>query len=112
MDDSKQILQMLGKIDGKLEGLEHTVDSNHAAINQRLNDIQKSNEQRFDGIERSVDERLKSIENNIGARLDTLEERVGEVEDEQKNMIWKIAGWSGLSGALVTGVVELLKNAK
>ena len=112
MDDSKQILQMLGKIDGKLEGLEHTVDSNHAAINQRLNDIQKSNEQRFDGIERSVDERLKSIENNIGARLDHLENRVEHVESEQKNMIWKIAGWSGLSGALVTGVVELLKHAK
>ena len=112
MDESKQILQMLGKIDGQIEGLERTAEHNHAAINQRLDDIQKSNEQRFDGIERSVDTRLRSIEDSIGKRLDGLEERVGEIEDEQKNMIWKIAGWSGLSGALVTGVVELLKHAK
>ena len=88
---------MLGKIDGQLEGLGRTVDANHKAVNQRLDDLQKSNEHRFDGIERS---------------FDGLETRVEHVESEQKTMIWKIAGWSGLSGALVTGVVELLKHAK
>ncbi len=112
MDDSKQILQMLGKIDGQLEGLGRTVDANHKAVNQRLDDLQKSNEHRFDVMERGFDTRLKSIEDNIGTRLDHLENRVEHVETEQKNMIWKIAGWSGLSGALVTGVVELLKHAK
>ena len=90
MDETKQILQMLGKIDGKLEGLERTIDLNQQNINQRLDDLQKSNDQRFDSIEK----------------------RVEHVEEEQKNMIWKVAGWSGLTGAIVTGAVELMKQFK
>lgn len=90
MDDSTQIMHMLGQISGKLDGMEKHMTANHTAVNQRLDEIQKSNNQRFDA----------------------LESRVEHVEEEQKSMIWKIASWSSLGGALVAGVVQLLQNHK
>ena len=86
--DNDQIIQLLGEIRGELRGVSEVIKNNHAAVNQRLEDMASSNERRFDAIEK----------------------RVEHVETEQKNMIWKISGWSGLGGALVAGVIELLKQ--
>lgn len=90
MSDSTQIMHMLGQISGKLDGMEKHIAANHTAVNQRLDEIQNSNNQRFDALEK----------------------RVEHVEEEQKSMIWKIASWSSLGGALVAGVVQILQNHK
>ena len=86
--ESSQILQVLGEIRGELKGINAMIAANHTSVNQRLEDMQKSNDQRLDGIEA----------------------RVEHVEAEQKAIIWKVAGWSSLGGAIVTAGVELIKH--
>jgi hypothetical protein len=86
--ESSQILQVLGEIRGELKGINAMIAANNTSVNQRLEDMQKSNDQRLDGIEA----------------------RVEHVEAEQKAIIWKVAGWSSLGGAIVTAGVELIKH--
>lgn len=88
MADNDQIVQLLGEIRGELKGINAVMERNHQSMNQRLDDIQSSNNQRFDAVERRVD----------------------HMESEQKAIIWKVASWSSLGGAIVAGGVELIKH--
>lgn len=89
-DQSSQLLGALGEIKGELKGINQAIERNHIATNQRLNDIQDSNNMRFDAIER----------------------RVEHVESEQKAQALKIAGWSSLSGAIISIGVAAIQHFK
>lgn len=87
MGENDQVIQLLGEIKGELKGINQVIHANHSSVQQRFDDMQKSIDQRFDSIEK----------------------RVEHVESEQKNIIWKVASWSSLGGAVVAGSVELMK---
>ena len=82
------ISQQLGLVLGKLDGIEKMMDANHVSINRRLDDMQDNNDRRFDAVEK----------------------RVEHIETEQKNIIWKVASWSSLGGAIVAGSIEAIKH--
>lgn len=82
------ISKQLGLVLGKLEGIEKMMDANHIALHRRLDDMQDNNDRRFDAVEK----------------------RVEHIEAEQKNIIWKVASWSSLGGAIVAGSIEAMKH--
>ena len=87
-NNSDTISMQLGQILGKLDGIDRVINANHESVSKRLEDMQANNDRRFDSIEK----------------------RVEHVETEQKNIIWKVASWSSLGGAIVAGGLEIIKR--
>lgn len=98
--ENDQVIQLLGELKGELKGMRDVITANHESAKQRT----ESNHI-------AVNQRLTDMQEAMGQRLDAVEKRIEHVEVEQKNIIWKVASWSSLGGAIVAGGIELIKHA-
>jgi len=83
------LLIAFGKIQATLDGLREQARQHHGELMRRMDDLDKAAHQRMDGIE----------------------DRVEVLEHDNKRNI-RQAGMGAIGGALVTGLIELLKYVK
>lgn len=119
--DNSQVMHSIGELTGAVREM-------NAGLTRRINDIRediqkldRATNERMDRLEAGLNRRiddvssgLKAMDESVGKRIDSLGTRVTNLEAEDKRIIKDVARMSamggGVGGALVTGLVELLKQ--
>lgn len=81
-------LVQLAEVKGQLTMIVQLIQTNHGATHQRIDDLRKTVESRFAGVEN----RLETIEQN------------------ERGTAIRAAGSGAFSGAIVAGVIEVIKH--
>jgi DNA anti-recombination protein RmuC len=110
--EQNEILMAIGKLTATVDSLQRSIDQSRADNNQRLDSLSKSLGQRMEDLQKSTEQRIDVFENHTEQRFVAVEKRLSHVEEQQSQLTWKIVGFVGLGGALVTAVVEGLKYLK
>lgn len=108
--DNSQVMHSIGELTGAVREM-------NAGLTRRINDIRED----IQKLDRATNERMNRLEAGLNRRIDdvssglkSLGTRVTNLEAEDKRIIKDVARMSamggGVGGALVTGVVELLKR--
>ncbi|MBL4783018.1 MAG: hypothetical protein JKX92_12320 [Porticoccaceae bacterium] len=87
-DDSNSILLVLGRIEGELKGIRELVHSTSQATNTRIDDLTSAVNKRIDDHQMATQDRIDGLQKQIHRKSLTV---------------------GGLSAALVTGVVEIIR---
>ena len=82
------VLQQLGEVKGQLSGIAQLIQSNHAATQTRIEDLDKS----------------------ITKRMDGLEKRVGVLEKNERGTAILAGSLGALSGTIVTAALAAIKS--
>ena len=82
------VLQQLGEVRGQLSGIAQLIQSNHAATQTRIEDLDKSITQRIDGLEK----------------------RVGVLEKNERSTAILAGSLGAVSGAIVTATIAAIKG--
>ncbi|MFT4191649.1 MAG: hypothetical protein QM617_09035 [Comamonas sp.] len=87
MTDDKAVLVQLAKLEGQLTSVMQLMQQNHDSTHQRINDMRHAIEGRMTGVEA----------------------RVGTLEKNERATALRGASGGALSGAMVGGLIELVK---
>ncbi|MDT4329798.1 hypothetical protein RPD76_07740 [Methylomonas sp. MV1] len=97
------LAQQLGHLTGEIRAMHQAV---LASIEHLREDMRR--------IETSSNARIDRLEDKMSDRLDVVEGKIGELQSEDKRIIEKVAKigalGGGAGGALVAGMVEVLKR--
>ncbi len=96
-DNNQQVLQQVGEVQGQLKLITQMIQQNHESTHQRINDFRHAIEGRIDGVE---------------ARIDGMEGRVDLITANERGTALKVATVGGAAGAIMAGMVELIKHIK
>lgn len=102
-DQDKNLANSIGQLSGELRVMHQaTMD----AIKVIREDVRR--------MEDSTRENMQHLETRINDKIDGIGTRVLSLENEDKKIIEKVAGLSaiggGVGGALVSGILELIKR--
>lgn len=102
--DTSAIMHKLGEMQGKTE----------AQFQAMFNyfDLVRADISR---VEKSTSEKIQQLENHTKDRLNSVELRLKDLENEDKSQLKQLASNSlsgGISGALITGFIEIIKHIK
>lgn len=88
-DTEHQILQLLGQIQGELNGIQNVMAANHNAMQQRINDVVNANEIRFKAVE----------------------DRLAKAESNHMTLLLRTGAAGGLTGGVVAVGIEMIRMA-
>lgn len=119
--DNSQIMHSLGQLTGAVQALNEGLTRRIDDIRQDIARLDKASNERMDRLESGLNRRiddvaggLKAMDESVGKRIDSLGSRVTNLEAEDKRIIKDVARMSamggGIGGALVAGIVEVLKR--
>lgn len=97
------LAQQIGHLTGEIRAM-------HAAVIASIEHLREDMRR----VETSSNARIDRLEDKMSSRLDSVEDKIGELQSEDKRIIEKVAKigalGGGAGGALVAGMVELLKR--
>jgi len=85
--DNSQLLIAFGRMEAELQGLRDQATAHHVSVMRRMDDLDKAAHQ----------------------RIDVIEDRVAVLERDNKHH-FRQAGWGGAGGALVAGLIEMIRR--
>lgn len=97
------LAQQIGHLTGEIRAM-------HAAVLASIEHLREDMRR----VETSSNARIDRLEDKMTDRLDAVETKIGELQSEDKRIIEKVAKigalGGGAGGALVAGMVEILKR--
>ncbi|WFP51394.1 hypothetical protein PL263_05035 [Methylomonas sp. EFPC3] len=97
------LAQQIGHLTGEIRAM-------HAAVLASIEHLREDMRR----LEDTSNKRIERLEDRLSGRLDAVETKIGELQSEDKRIIEKVAKLGalggGASGALVAGLVEILKR--
>jgi hypothetical protein len=88
MSVDKDLLLFLGELRGEMRGMREQLETNQQTTNQRIDDMR----------------------NSIEGQLKGHGERITTLEEDGKNMIWKVTSMGSAAGAVGAMVAEVAKH--
>ncbi|PPC91872.1 MAG: hypothetical protein CTY34_02020 [Methylobacter sp.] len=102
-NDMGKILEAVGELRGELKVIHQSIAESMRIIREDLRAYKSESNQR-----------IESLEDRVNSRFDKVDDRLKGLEDEDKKTIEKVARLGvvggGAAGAMVTGLIEVLKR--
>lgn len=114
LEQSGAILHALGRLSGEVHSMHQSNTKRFDDLKADIARLERSTGERITRVEQAFAQQLRDQGDRIGENVKSLGTRVTNLEGEDKRLIEKVARVSavggGISGGLITGVVELLKH--
>lgn len=102
-NNDANLAQNIGHLTGEIRVMHQSIMSSIEHLREDMRRIETSSNSRIDRLEDKMDD-----------RLDAVETKIGELQSEDKRIIEKVAKigalGGGAGGALVAGMIEVLKR--